>query len=413
MVVLMGVLGFLDGVMEGDEEDEETGGGGEEGDLFGEGGGGLDEGGDMGGLDEGGMDDFDDDGEFGDLGEGDSSVVEVEERVDEIENEVSQMSSTVSTVKRENEEISEQLGDIEENVRTLLEIYEMVTRGVNPFADDSSVSAGDGFDLFDTDEAADEAAPGGDEVMETEAESFFEDDEFDEGNELEETEEEGDDMDMTETDDSGGASFDELKEEYEEGGGDEWEEEESDEALETEDEEGDGEVSFDELKEEYEGEDEEETEDEAEAVPPPEEETESVETSEATDTKAVEEAEEEPKDEIEKIYADERIKLEDLPRGYASDALIMEWVNYLIDESGVEDAIRSVNYYSKIEWVSDDAADEMKRFMLGHPEVEEEDVRIDSAAPSSVGMDSHLESLRYVSRLEGGTDGREVVEHMG
>jgi flagellar protein FlaE/flagellar protein FlaC len=374
-------MGILDSVTGGQEQEDSPD---EDEDLFGE----QDE-----GLGEEGFGEQEDDEWDDEFGGGDDSVIELEERVDELEAEVNDMSSTVSTIKKENEEVSEQLDEIEENVRTLLEIYEMVTRGVNPFADEDSAMAGEGFDLFDTGDQADETSPQGSQVMEAEAEEFFEGDDFEESDfEGDETDQEEEMIEETET---GDATFDDLKEQYEDEG--EWEENE-DEKQEKETDE-----TFEELKEQYE----EETE------------LEEVQKDEPSETEPGPEAvpeedtgEEKQKDEIEKIYDDERIKLESLPRGYASDALIMEWVDFLIRESGVEDAVRSVNYYAEIEWVTDNARDELKSFMLGHPDVEEEDTKIESASPASVQMDDHLESLRYVSRLEGGTDGREVVEHM-
>lgn len=145
---------------------------------------------DMGDEDDfGGMDDFDDD--FGGMdgmgdGGGGASSTELENRIEDLESEVATVSSTANTVRSENEQISEKVDDVEENVRKLLEIYEMVTRGVNPFVDDVSADAGIGgggadFGLFgEGEDSADEAAEDlGSDIADAEAEEFFEDDAFD------------------------------------------------------------------------------------------------------------------------------------------------------------------------------------------------------------------------------------------
>lgn len=67
---------------------------------------------------------------------------ELEQRVDEVEAELASVSSTVNTIRSENEEIAETVDEIEENVRKLLDVYEMVTRGINPFTDDEREMGG-------------------------------------------------------------------------------------------------------------------------------------------------------------------------------------------------------------------------------------------------------------------------------
>ena len=64
-------------------------------------------------------------------------IVELGQRVSELENEVESISASMSTLKQENEHISESVQGMENNIRKLLEVYEIVTRGVNPFVDDT------------------------------------------------------------------------------------------------------------------------------------------------------------------------------------------------------------------------------------------------------------------------------------
>lgn len=166
----------------------------------------LDDGGGLGGGDLGGGDDplgggddslggddldgLDGDDEFGDLGDmdglggegggGGAATDELENRLSELENEVATLSSTVSTVRSENEEISATVEDVEEDVRNLLDIYEMVTRGINPFVDETSDFDGNGGDLglfTDDGDGADETDEAlGEEVANADADGFFDED---------------------------------------------------------------------------------------------------------------------------------------------------------------------------------------------------------------------------------------------
>lgn len=232
---------------------------------------------DFGMEDDFGMDDFDDDfGGMGDVedGAGGANTTELENRIGDLESEIANVSSTANTVRSENEQISEKVVDVEENVRKLLEIYEMVTRGVNPFVDDVSAEAGLGgdggsFGLFDDDEEpTNESEEDLDsDIADAEAEDFFDDDafddEFDEEDEFTEEDEFGEDdlerfeetgngeglddfdemedpaldkdTDTMEDDDGGGGgtSFEELKAEYESGDAD-WADEDIEEADLTE-----------------------------------------------------------------------------------------------------------------------------------------------------------------------------------
>jgi len=230
--------------------------------------GGLDDGDDLGGL--GGLDD----GEMGGLGDegfddGGAEFDEIEGRIDELENEVGSLSSTVSTVRSENEQIAESVDEVEENVRKLLDIYEMVTRGVNPFADDVDAGMGGGLDggdggsfgIFDDDE--DEPAEDIDEsVVEADAEGFFDDDLVEEdgfdGRGLDDDSEGGD------TDDTEGGFDEAFAEEGDDGFGEDGFDDDFDGGFDEGglddgdadggdgDGDGGGSTSFEELKSEYE-----------------------------------------------------------------------------------------------------------------------------------------------------------------
>jgi flagellar protein FlaE len=247
-VAIPAVLGITDLLGDGDDEEEVA----ESDDSLFE-----DDGDDLGGLD--GLDDMDgfedEEDELG--GGGDQTVNELESRLEELENEISSLSSSVNTVQNENEAVSETVTEVEDNVRDLLEIYEMVTRGVNPFVDEAGGTMGGGsggsFGLFDDEGDSEEDVD--DSIAEADAEEFFDDDFGEPGDDLADpteasvneggdlggdsvagfdddatglddaaavddatdTEDNSEDsMDDTDSDDSG-KSFEELKQEYESG----------------------------------------------------------------------------------------------------------------------------------------------------------------------------------------------------
>ncbi|WP_280537760.1 FlaD/FlaE family flagellar protein, partial [Halopenitus sp. POP-27] len=87
-------------------------------------------------------------GDWGDSldgGGGGVDTLELERRVEELENDVDAIDATVSTVRSENESVQGTVEEIEEDIRNLLGIYEMVTQGVNPFADEVDGFDGNGF----------------------------------------------------------------------------------------------------------------------------------------------------------------------------------------------------------------------------------------------------------------------------
>jgi len=509
----MSIRNMFESIMADDEE------GGDGGDLGGEemdGGLMTDEGDgddDLGGL--GGLDDSDDlggfggDDEFGEMegGGGGGNVGELEHRLDELENEVGNLSSTVNTVRNENEQISGSVEEVEENVRKLLDIYEMVTRGVNPFADDIDAGMGGGlgddesFGLFaDEDEGGD--AEVDDDIADADAEGFFDedlveddaavdpgvDDAFDEGDAFQDNFDDGDDADEGTDSDGGGTSFEELKDEYESGDAD-WAEEDlddGDDQAEGVAEGLDAELS-DDLGDSLEGGSEEpfdddladddlfdevieadETDDEDAVEPAPEDAEEAVEAEEAADEAAAEEAiegdasngagdlegaegkvpaeteqdasvdddtgvveeaeaatDQEPSlggngpapddaqagDEVAGTdepgdvgaapdasngvatgNAEGKPYLATLPEGFASDLIVVEWLEFLVSEAGVRETASAIDYYESIDWIDERVADQLQEYLAG----------FESAGSGSLTIDHHTQSLKFISQLNGG-----------
>ncbi len=355
------------------------------------------------------------DDEFDDLGS-ETDVGDLEVRVDQLEQELSDLSSTVSTVRTENEQISETVEDIEDNVRKLLDIYKMVTKGVNPFVDQQSGGFSgtvddDSLGLFQDDDEPEEANELDEEIMEADAEEFFDDDFEGEVNT-----EPADDGDTT-----GGAveSVDDEFEPLEEG-------------VDAEPETAEGGArSFDDLKEEYD-------EQEAFEMEPAESETETTETpaepatTDTTDDPTVEpdpdpaptqtaETSPQPADSTPTSEAETfqppsdpkppearqplappegaRPYLETLPDGFTEELLVLEWVEFLVTESSPQDAYSTVTYYERIGWIGESAGERLRTLIRGHPEADR-NLR-GSGGPSGLSVEHHLRSLDYVAQLNG------------
>ena len=460
-----------DGEDDADDEDpllDDDGLGGDLGDEFGEFGGDDDDWGDdpFGGMDE----------------EGEDGTAELQNRMDELENEVATLSSTVGTVRGENEQISETVEGVEEDVRQLLDIYEMVTRGINPFVDDAAGFGGDGLDggsfgLFDDDEGEEEELDP--DVATADAEGFFDEELVEPSDEDpfagEEFDGEGDATDTTEDDDmatddtTGGKSFEELKAEYDSGDAD-WAEGDDDEAPDASfegsvdvgvdeggasggegDEFGDLDEAFDEPLDDWDdgfgdevgGDAFETTVETGEVEARPD-------ATDATDA----EPDEPPSSGAGDRSADvarngrspgggrsgvrrddtatpeagrattgtgfdfladddvvegpQRPYLDALPGGYVTDLLVMEWLEFLVEESTVTDAARAVNYYHRIGWVAEPVSADLREFLTGFGAVDLN--RVNDPGCEHLTPEHHQKSLKYVMQLSGSTAESLVVD---
>lgn len=356
------------------------------------------------------LEEFDDwDDEFA---AGDEGVSDLEPRIDELENEVASVSSTVSTVRSENEAISDSVGEIEENVRKLLNIYDMVTRGVNPFVDDAQPGLdSDTFGLFedDGDEADNEELEN--DIASADAESFFDED-FDE--DLEEDMVSEDEDDLFEDDDNstgssdGAQSFDDLKAEYESGDA-EWadqaDSEEPDEPV-TDDEHDDPDVEDIDSSVEANVEEEWSTGDEEAAIDEGETDSPSQ-SSKGADTNDPGRA---TTDRGDSEASSSRAALSSLPDGYSAEVLVLEWMDYLLDRSSVGETLRAIEYYRNRDWISDDVADYLIAVALGLGQDEEGDTPRVSRAATSLELEDHYHSLKYIGRFANGDFGASMLE---
>ena len=479
----MGVMDWMDGD-EGEDSDTVATDGlgfdedfddldGEMDDLDGGGMGGLDDEMDDFGDDMGGFDDGDD------LGGPDidaDTIAEMEDRISELENEVSSVSSSMNTVREENKQIGETVDELDDTIRKLLDIYEMVTRGINPFVDDAQAMGGldaeGAFGLFDSPQEEEEGDLDS-SVADADAEEFFDDDfgeldgsgeqeaEMAAEDELIENQREGPGEEELDEDDGGaveaggeefdedggaGASFDDLKSEYEEEGG--WEEEDAtteepaaeEPAPDTEDPAG-----AEEIGDATEDEDDDLAAEIAQLEEPPEDETgaataedgadaaagskdgadATVESEDGTDaTVEVEDAgstADEGSGEVdatdaaaptvdtgdaETVETDatmfneggdaDSVYLASMPASYVAEFLALEWVEYLVDVGGVVGARRALRRYEDLGWISEPVRSDLTDYLDG--------VSADADAFGSAGrldVDQHTTSLTYISRLAG------------
>ncbi|WP_191967061.1 flagella accessory protein C [Haloferax marinum] len=418
-------------------------------------------------------DGFDDD--FGGFDDGNNEeIAELEDRVGELENEVSAISSGMNTVREENKQIGGTVEELEDTIRKLLDIYEMVTRGINPFVDDAremgGLDGGGSFGLFEA-EAEDEEHLDP-EVANADAETFFDDDfgeldaesgekeaELAAEDELVEAERESpaeglDDglgepaeepadepADEPDTGSAGGASFDDLKKEYEESGG--WDDEDSadedvvdepldgvdsdellddaaDEDVATDDPDvvaGDEAEELDELRSDIsasddESDDIEQTLDELEAeyasakMAKDELGAEDVEPVESTQTI------EEPAEATDESTAyvtdveDSDAYLAQLPASYVSEVLVLEWVEHLVAVGGALGASRALRQYREQGWISRHVQNEL------NAHVGQVAASIDDEDDTELRIDDHQTSLAYVCRLAEDAPERRLFEEL-
>ncbi|TKX77276.1 flagella accessory C family protein, partial [Halorubrum sp. SD626R] len=91
--------------------------------------------------------------------------------------------------------------------------------------------------------------------------------------------------------------------------------------------------------------------------------------------------------------------LTELPGDYVGDLLVMEWLEFLVSESDVTDAVRAINYYERIEWVGPEAAARLRDFLSGFGTIDRNVV--DRPGTDRLVREHHTRSLRYVTQLNG------------
>jgi flagellar protein FlaE len=88
----------------------------------------------------------------------------------------------------------------------------------------------------------------------------------------------------------------------------------------------------------------------------------------------------------------ERPYLPALPASLAAEALIFEWLEFLVLQGGHESAADALEFYERVGWLGGDAAGLLDRYLAGIG-----DSRTD--ATTGLGADDHRVSLHYIARL--------------
>lgn len=350
---------------------------------------------------------FDEEDEFGDeLGgaldddleddEGSSGkVAEIDSRVKDVENEVGQVSSKLNTLRAENEELGNRIGEIEENVRKLLGIYEMVTEGINPFATETGHGGSEGLGIFSTGkESEQEDVP--EDLASKDAESFFEDVDDDKEEMESEPEMEGDkdsSMGGGESESQSGESaedmFKRLKEEGEK-------EEKGNEVME----EGSGEIDFEEpeLVEDWSESKESESQMGLEGQVNPYETSENVQEA-LNETRA--HARKLPKPSSSPY-------LNHIPKDLISDVIALKWMDYLVNTFGIKRMADIMDFYVDIGWISKNVKDLLINYSRGY--VLREGHMVEE--PETPTLRDHFKSLIFISKLSGHDLKVEEVERL-
>lgn len=124
-------------------------------------------------------------------------------------------------------------------------------------------------------------------------------------------------------------------------------------------------------------------------------------------------AQSDPATDSERLGGDraDRPYLRDLPGGYVADLLVMEWLEFLVEEGSVTDAARAIDYYERVGWVSDGVADDLVDHLTGFGDVDRN--RVDDPGCDDLAPEHHTRSLKYVVQLAGSTTESLVVERWG
>ena len=449
-------MGLLDSVLGGDDDvgddgdDEEVVDGGEV--MFGD-----DD--DLGDLDDMGEMDDDEFGDMDDLDDGGGDSQGLEPRVSDLENELADVSSTMSTVRTENEQIAETVDEVEDNVRKLLEIYEMVTRGVNPFVDDVQAGGGGGMDgesfgLFE-DSGSSDTEEVDESISEADAESFFDEDLSDDAETMDDDLDQGmaepagdepmaDDLDVTDEEESNedGKSFEDLKAEYESGEA-EWDGDDgsgSEVTMDTGSDsadvtvEADDDVDFfdDEAGDDFEDgpvEGESESDDSTMEISVDESPKEEVPEDDTLDEELdTHDGESDEDDDAVDDTGDGAVDdtggfdfatttvaaqaslskpyLSSLPSGYTTDLVVMEWLDHLRSSTSTGGALRALRYYEDVGWIAPAVTRDLEDVLI-HLDAKKNGEREEHPeSTEDLTMEAHLTSLGYVVQL---ADGGQVV----
>jgi len=86
----------------------------------------------------------------------------------------------------------------------------------------------------------------------------------------------------------------------------------------------------------------------------------------------------------------ERPYLDSLPRSYAAEVVVFEWLGYLVDKVGFRRTIDAFRYYRSIQWMTEDVESSLREYLTSFD---------GSGSKGELDHGDHLQSLVYIARL--------------
>lgn len=81
---------------------------------------------------------------------------------------------------------------------------------------------------------------------------------------------------------------------------------------------------------------------------------------------------------------------------YATDVLLMQWMRMLVDTAGPAGALKTLDYYAQINWISPPVKRQLETVLSGAYDVNGERP---SRPPSDLSVEAHSESFEHIQRL--------------
>ncbi|MEF8782495.1 MAG: FlaD/FlaE family flagellar protein, partial [Haloarculaceae archaeon] len=80
-----------------------------------------------------------------------------------------------------------------------------------------------------------------------------------------------------------------------------------------------------------------------------------------------------------------------LPEGFATELIVVEWLEFLVEEAGVRGTAQAIDYYETIDWIDEEVGDDLQEYLSG----------FDSGGTATLTIDHHTQSLKYIGQLNG------------
>lgn len=280
----------------------------------------------------------------GDLGE-EEVVDDLYHRIESLEDDLDRTSSEMGAVRDSQEHVADQVDEVNDTVRQLLGIYDLLTDDVNPFTGEGETE--EGFGVFG------EQEDGGFGLADREPADGADDDTV---------------------------SFEDLKAAIDEAA-----------AAEADRESGGQRITIEELGEPV-GEP-------VDGGPTEPDDDSRVEVQATADVGADdrETDDRETDDAGESDDEDAAVTLTALADTYATDVIVFEWLTELVRTAGPAATLRAIAYYHEIGWIGADVRAHLEA-ALGGPDL---DIGVDpEATPEELTAEDHADSYTYIMKLE-------------